>query len=392
MNISKLDIVTNFYLHIVIANRPTREERESYDISWTKQDPLMNTYQLDVSDKYNNEQFKKHQKWAAHFKEFGSGMTMFRTTDSANLVVDGIPDTLRTTIWMLFSGAIHDKEANPGLYEDLVEKVNQTLMSRTVCQLCDWLMNIFPQSMSKRCSTHDEIERDLHRSLPEHPAFQSTEGIDALRRVLQAYALRNPQIGYCQAMNIVSSVFLIFCDEEDAFWLLARLCETLLPDYYNDKVVGAQIDQGVLNELISAELPNLHSRLDELGMIKMISLSWFLTIFLSVIPYESALHIIDCFFYDGAKVIFMVSISFVGLQMTPVWQLNVFCFIGISQIALKILEWNEDKLLASRDDGEAMQILSEYLNGVFNSEFSLQLSHEPKPRVKSRKFKMVTPE
>uniref|UniRef100_A0A8C3JCF1 TBC1 domain family member 9B n=1 Tax=Calidris pygmaea TaxID=425635 RepID=A0A8C3JCF1_9CHAR len=261
----------------------------------------------------------KEESWNIHFFEYGRGMCMYRTAKTRELVQKGIPENLRGELWLLFSGAWNEMVTHPGYYADLVEK-----------------------SMGKYNLATEEIERDLHRSMPEHPAFQNELGIAALRRVLTAYAFRNPTIGYCQAMNIVTSVLLLYCNEEEAFWLLVALCERMLPDYYNTRVVGALVDQGIFEELTREYLPQLSEKMQDLGVISTISLSWFLTLFLSVMPFESAVVIVDCFFYEGIKFIL--------------------------QVSLAILDANVEKLLQCCDEGEAMTILGRYLDNVVNRQ------------------------
>ncbi|XP_013360004.1 PREDICTED: TBC1 domain family member 8B isoform X2 [Chinchilla lanigera] len=267
----------------------------------------------------------KEQSWNILFSECGRGVSMFRTKKTRDLVVRGIPETLRGELWMLFSGAVNDMATNPGYYAEAVEK------SLGTCNLAT-----------------EEIERDLRRSLPEHPAFQSDTGISALRRVLTAYAYRNPKIGYCQAMNILTSVLLLYAKEEEAFWLLVAVCERMLPDYFNRRIIGALVDQAVFEELIRDHLPQLTEHMTDMTFFSSVSLSWFLTLFISVLPIESAVNVVDCFFYDGIK--------------------------AILQLGLAILDYNLDKLLACKDDAEAVTALNRFFDNVTNKDSPLPSS------------------
>uniref|UniRef100_A0A8C6WKG5 TBC1 domain family member 8B n=1 Tax=Neogobius melanostomus TaxID=47308 RepID=A0A8C6WKG5_9GOBI len=264
----------------------------------------------------------KEQSWNIHFSEYGRGTSMFFTKKTRDLIVRGVPEALRGELWMLFSGAVNDMATHPGYYTELVE-----------------------QSLGTSTLATDEIERDLHRSLPEHPAFQSDTGISALRRVLTAYAYRNPKIGYCQAMNILTSVLLLYAKEEEAFWLLVAVCERMLPDYFNRRIIGALVDQAVFEDLIRENLPQLVEHMTDLSFFSSVSLSWFLTLFISVLPIESAVNVVDCFFYDGIK--------------------------AILQLGLAVLDFNMDALISCHDDAEAVTILNRFFDSVTNKDSPL---------------------
>uniref|UniRef100_A0A673B1I3 TBC1 domain family member 8 n=1 Tax=Sphaeramia orbicularis TaxID=375764 RepID=A0A673B1I3_9TELE len=259
----------------------------------------------------------KERLWDDHFAEFGRGVHMFRTEKIQRLVAMGIPESLRGELWMTLSDASSELESHEGYYSSMVQK-----------------------SMGHNNLATEEIERDLHRSLPDHPAFQNPTGIAALRRVLTAYAHRNPKIGYCQSMNILASVLLLYAKEEEAFWLLVAVCERMLPDYFNRRVIGAQVDQSVFEELIRERLPELAENVPDISALSSVSLSWFLTLFLSVLPFQSAVCVVDSFFFHGIKAIF--------------------------QLGLAVLEANAAQLSSSTDDGQALMILTRY-TGVSHS-------------------------
>jgi TBC1 domain family member 8/9 len=89
-------------------------------------------------------------------------------------------------MWETLSGSIFLRYAHPGYYERILQ-----------------------EHKGRTSTSTEDIEKDLHRSLPEYAGYQSEEGIGALRRVLQAYSFMNPELGYCQVCHIFLSAYTV---------------------------------------------------------------------------------------------------------------------------------------------------------------------------------------
>ena len=109
------------------------------------------------------------------FVAHGRNLSLLRYPQFTRLVQVGLPNKLRGEIWETLSGSLYLRFNNPGAYQKILE-----------------------DNKGRTTTSIDDIEKDLHRSLPEYSAYQSDEGIATLRRVLTAYSFRNPELGYCQ--------------------------------------------------------------------------------------------------------------------------------------------------------------------------------------------------
>ena len=114
----------------------------------------------------------------------GRNLTILRYPQCTRLVQVGLPNRLRGEVWETLSGSIFLRFAHPGYYERILQEHKGITSTST-----------------------EDIEKDLHRSLPEYAGYQSEEGIGALRRVLQAYSFMNPELGYCQVCRLSSFAF-----------------------------------------------------------------------------------------------------------------------------------------------------------------------------------------
>ncbi|KAI8840563.1 rab-GTPase-TBC domain-containing protein [Chytridium lagenaria] len=222
------------------------------------------------------------------------------------------------------------------------------------------------------------------------------------------------RIGYCQSLNFIAGLLLLVDartsgsngvsgatseggmafgagDEETAlkveertFFLLVAIVERLLPlETYGASLEGAQIAQEVLWNWLLGEkgvrfgvsrvakwVGNLENDIapsllvpEEEGVSKtrgsgnmpplsMVTTSWFMTLFVNVLPIETVLRVWDNFFFQGEKV--------------------------LMRVTLTLIKIHEDQVLACRDPTEAWKVVKSIPPRMIDCHRLMEICFKPR--------------
>ncbi|RLN51405.1 hypothetical protein BBJ29_000662 [Phytophthora kernoviae] len=196
----------------------------------------------------------------------------------------GIPRHLRERAYMSLSGA-SEKQENEG---------------------AEYYANLVKEAETMETDTFRQIELDIDRTFGHSGTTVCTDsGRAQLRRILRAYSLRNPSVGYCQGLNFIVAFLMLIADEEAVFWLLSVFCEDLYPGYYTPTMADIQTDMLVLKQLIAEELPQLDEFTSEVGLpLELLGSQWLLCLFTTTFPSETVFRVFDCIFTEGSSFVF----------------------------------------------------------------------------------------
>lgn len=333
---------------------------------------------------------RRRKKWEAYLKENGlmtdqPNRFPQHSAKAKRFVRKGIPPEWRGAAWFYYAGGPKILANNQGVYDNLVKR-SESGHLKDVCR--------------------DDIERDLYRTFPDNVRFRRSavnappgstpeeklahsrnnstqsanpqprpgaepEIIIQLRRVLSAFAIFNPNIGYCQSLNFLGGMLLLFVEtEEQAFWLLNIITRVYLPGTHEMNLEGSKVDLSVLMQELQEVLPNVWTKIsddgsgatpgkrvrprrqrrgaagaingDNLPPVTLALTAWFMSCFIGTLPIETTLRVWDVFFYEGSKTLFRVALAIFKAGENEIKAINdpMEVFAVVQSLPRKMLDAN----------------------------------------------------
>lgn len=235
---------------------------------------------------------RRAQKWLAMMSEW----SRFKNSQKLkNRCRKGIPDEIRAMAWMKLTGA-------------------EELMLQHEDGLYDRLVDV------KEAPWEKQILLDVDRTFPQHVMYAEVggEGQRKLFRVLRAYSLYDPDLGYCQGLAFVVGFLCTYLLEKDCFWLLCAIMngssKYALTSLYAEGMPKVRVALSTLDILLEKACPRLSKCLYRLGISShMYATSWFMSIFTSSLPFAVTVRIWDMFLCEGWKTLYRVALALLSI-------------------------------------------------------------------------------
>ncbi|KAK6472883.1 hypothetical protein HHUSO_G27502 [Huso huso] len=249
----------------------------------------------------------------------------------ACFVRTGIPPELRGRVWKCLLGIHTLQESSPFIYQECLKGIRRQLVDLGVSEFgigsaIATLSEAENEMESKKNTSQSaasssefsdvvlfrQIALDLQRSFPTHRSLmgdapEAIEGQAKLFRVLIAYAIYNPWIGYSQGMSYIAAMLLMNLSEEEAFWALVALLEgpNYLAGLFDHSLDKIQHNAKVFQQLLKHRMPRLCQHIEDLGVTTLHFVTpWFLTLFTSLPCWDTVLAVWDHIILNGIVVVF----------------------------------------------------------------------------------------
>lgn len=176
------------------------------------------------------------------------------------------------------------------------------------------IKSYYQRLVERRSADEENVLKDVHRTLIHYGAFETEdEAHQVLARVLLAYAVHDPEVGYCQGMNFVAAFLLTKMSEEHAYWALYTVMtrpQYRLRLFYLPDLSGLLVAKHQFRSLFELHLPALYQHFTANDVYSDMHTEWFMTLFTATAtPRETSARIWDLFLVEGYCVIHRVALA-----------------------------------------------------------------------------------
>jgi hypothetical protein len=140
-----------------------------------------------------------------------------------------------------------------------------------------------------------------------------------LRRILNAYAKTDPEVGYTQGMNFIARMFLLYQSEETAFWSFYSLMHlSSYPHrlFFVDALPKALFLSRLFENVARRRFPAIFAAFQERGMdFTVFAPQWFMVAFLSVsFDEDMAAFLFDQYLAYGIAPLFSLGLTILAIH------------------------------------------------------------------------------